>query len=423
LIRFTVLFSILYQLALFPQGTILNKNFFSPALNQNRSLKIYLPEGYDSLRTPGYPVIYFLHGGNGYGGYPYIYNALDTLIGGGYIDPVILIEPNGSGGFYGAGYYTNSVLNGNFEDFGAYDLVNYIDVTYNTIEDKNGKGIVGHSWGAYSAMRLAIKHPDIFGSVASLSGTPDLNIGVELWRPYVLNENGGSPPYSFNPYAGVFSISMFGWAGAFSPNMGKPPYYVDFPLDSNGQIVDLVMQSWQDDNPAYLVSQLTLMNELAIYFDCGTSDEFQCYQMNTAFKDSLDLLGISYEFQSYLGGHFNKINERVPIAILFLSSNMVLSEAESLVFNKRSDVFILHQNYPNPFNPSTKINFAVPQSSNVIIKVFDILGKEVETIINEEKPAGSYEVKFDATGLTSGVYFYQIKSGDYIETKKMILMK
>jgi hypothetical protein len=83
----------------------------------------------------------------------------------------------------------------------------------------------------------------------------------------------------------------------------------------------------------------------------------------------------------------------------------------------------LEQCYPNPFNPSTKIKYSIPQSSSVVIKVFDILGKEIETLVNEEKPARSYEVEFNATNLPSGVYFYQLISGNFVETKKMILLK
>jgi len=85
--------------------------------------------------------------------------------------------------------------------------------------------------------------------------------------------------------------------------------------------------------------------------------------------------------------------------------------------------FSLEQNYPNPFNPATKIKYSIPKISNVVIKIFDILGSEIETLVNEEKPAGSYDVEFIADGIPSGVYFYQLKAVDFIETKKMVLMK
>jgi hypothetical protein len=85
--------------------------------------------------------------------------------------------------------------------------------------------------------------------------------------------------------------------------------------------------------------------------------------------------------------------------------------------------YLLSNNYPNPFNPSTKIKYSVPQASQVQIKVFDVLGNEIETLVNEEKPAGTYELTWNAADLPSGVYFYQLKAGSFIETKKMLLLK
>ncbi|MBK7631516.1 MAG: T9SS type A sorting domain-containing protein [Ignavibacteriales bacterium] len=83
----------------------------------------------------------------------------------------------------------------------------------------------------------------------------------------------------------------------------------------------------------------------------------------------------------------------------------------------------LGQNFPNPFNPNTKIIWQSPVSEWQTIKVYDVLGNEVTTLVNEERPAGRYEIEFDASKLSSGVYFYQIKVGDFVSTKKMILMK
>ena len=85
--------------------------------------------------------------------------------------------------------------------------------------------------------------------------------------------------------------------------------------------------------------------------------------------------------------------------------------------------YILNQNHPNPFNPSTTIKYEIPELSFVTIKVYDVLGNEITTVVNEEKPIGNYEVEFDATGLTSGIYFYQLQAGSFVETKKMVLMK
>ncbi|MBK7500951.1 MAG: T9SS type A sorting domain-containing protein [Ignavibacteriales bacterium] len=85
--------------------------------------------------------------------------------------------------------------------------------------------------------------------------------------------------------------------------------------------------------------------------------------------------------------------------------------------------FSLEQNYPNPFNPATSIQYTISSKQNVQLLVYNVLGKEIATLVNEEKPAGNYEVNFDASKLSSGVYFYQLQAGSFVETKKMILLR
>jgi photosystem II stability/assembly factor-like uncharacterized protein len=87
------------------------------------------------------------------------------------------------------------------------------------------------------------------------------------------------------------------------------------------------------------------------------------------------------------------------------------------------EYFSLSQNYPNPFNPTTRINYQLPLFSKVSIKVFDILGREIATLVNEEKPAGNYTILFDGNKLTSGVYLYQLKAGEHVITRKFVLLK
>jgi len=97
----------------------------------------------------------------------------------------------------------------------------------------------------------------------------------------------------------------------------------------------------------------------------------------------------------------------------------------------RPNDFVLYQNYPNPFNPTTKIKYQIPnviaseakQSVLVTLKVYDAIGTVVRTLVNEEKSFGEYDVRFDASGLPSGIYFYKLEAGNYTETKKMLLLK
>ena len=102
------------------------------------------------------------------------------------------------------------------------------------------------------------------------------------------------------------------------------------------------------------------------------------------------------------------------------------SQSPSGVSNQSSGLpenYYLAQNYPNPFNPNTIISFAVPAQEFVSLKVFDVLGRQVEVLINENKEPGYYEVNFDASSLPSGTYLYEIRAGNFIDTKKMILLK
>jgi hypothetical protein len=108
-----------------------------------------------------------------------------------------------------------------------------------------------------------------------------------------------------------------------------------------------------------------------------------------------------------------------PNAIVIRETNVLsVSGDENPIKN-----FVLEQNYPNPFNPSTKISYRLPVTSKVTLKVYNALGKEIATLVNEELPAGSHEVEFNGSTLSSGVYFYQLKSNNFIETKKMIYLK
>jgi hypothetical protein len=101
------------------------------------------------------------------------------------------------------------------------------------------------------------------------------------------------------------------------------------------------------------------------------------------------------------------------------------NEIPTAVENEKSTpiAFSLKQNYPNPFNPSTKISYTVPERSNVSLKVFNLLGSEIAELVNGEIEAGTYKVNFNAVNLPSGVYLYQLKAGEFTQTKKMILLK
>jgi photosystem II stability/assembly factor-like uncharacterized protein len=142
--------------------------------------------------------------------------------------------------------------------------------------------------------------------------------------------------------------------------------------------------------------------------------------------------GETWEPENYPKGLSNFamdfVNEEVgwvfgyPGIVLKRDPNFV-SVDEPVYQGNDLNTFSLIQNYPNPFNPNTTITYSIPIAGKVSLKIFDVLGNEIATLVNEEKTTGNYTVNFDASNLTSGVYFYRIQAGDYVETKKMIYLK
>ncbi len=127
---------------------------------------------------------------------------------------------------------------------------------------------------------------------------------------------------------------------------------------------------------------------------------------------------------------WKKSNEEIIYsnpALTSLNSGAVIIHksvfAKDGVESLQPEVYTLEQNYPNPFNPTTKISFSIPEAGLVQLKVYNLLGEEVATLSNEEKLPGRYEVVFDANNLSSGVYLYSIRAGNYTESRKMILLK
>jgi hypothetical protein len=112
-------------------------------------------------------------------------------------------------------------------------------------------------------------------------------------------------------------------------------------------------------------------------------------------------------------------NDRVTIDFVATTDPTVNVERE----NGFPSNYFLAQNYPNPFNPSTSINFGIKESGNVSLKIYDVLGREVAELVNGHLPAGNYNYSFNALSLSSGVYLYKLASGDFIQTRKMILEK
>jgi hypothetical protein len=125
--------------------------------------------------------------------------------------------------------------------------------------------------------------------------------------------------------------------------------------------------------------------------------------------------------RSDYGGLLESLQGCVIDGVAYGDTSFTVVNVKKELDNPKS--FVLTQNYPNPFNPSTTIEFKIPSFGFVLLKIYDILGREVITLVSGEKQAGIYKVQFDGSSLSSGFYFYQLKAGNYVETKKMILEK
>ena len=222
-------------------------------------------------------------------------------------------------------------------------------------------------------------------------------------------ETYASVEYNINvPFTAYFDV--YGYLVPNTPWTQQARYVVYSDTDSSELIVDqsnLNKKGWQKVGTAYL----TQGNKKVLKID------------NTYLESGKYLVADAVMLM---------INRK-------LSPDVVVTDVkeEILITNKQPTEFRLEQNYPNPFNPVTKIRFTIPTSPLnpspyqgegqrerfISLIVYDVLGKEVATLVNEEKPAGTYEVEFDAKNLSSGVYFYQLKSGSFIQTKKMILLR
>jgi S-formylglutathione hydrolase FrmB len=420
-------------------GTVDIVTFYSEAMDEERVFQIYLPEGYGqdgaNLR---YPVVYFLHGVMGsHEDYPFFPELLDNLIADMGIRPVIVVKPNGnSGPWWGASYYANSVIAGNVEDFIVQDLVGYIDDHYRTIPSRHHRAISGHSMGGYGCMHLALRHPDVFGATAPMSGFHDWEIYMEVIRPVILEQNDG-PPYDYWPPGGFYTAAMFTLASVFSYNPDNPPFYFDLPLDSDGEFVEEVMDRLMLHDCRYLATEL--QRDLAIYLDCGIQDDvddFAAYPTNVSFDQTLDELGLPHETYFFDGDHDDFLEDRVTRIILWFDD--IRDDEDDYMDDYASDDYLVHKvgsGLDDSLLPSklteegTQVCFALAQSAQVEIVIYDIKGRLIRAVVDRTHAAGEYSTLWDGQdqfgrSVPAGVYFAQMRvNGDAVDAGKIVMVR
>ena len=303
---------------IFPDGIIeTNNTFYSESLNETRNYTVYLPENYYDSEND-YPVVYFLHGfGGNNNSYNAMHSSLNNMMGNEIID-MIVVSADGSTDVYDGSFYTNSILNGDYENYIAYDLVSHIDANYRTKPAKEYRALSGHSMGGYGAFRLGLYHSEIFQSLAAHSGPIHLE---SLNNPFLINailiEAFFGP---LEPDNGSITLMMFGLSSAFSPNMDNPPWYVDLPMDSSGNVDWDVFEIWQAHDPFLLIDEhIETLSMQNIYFDCGNQDELQLAPHSEDVHNKLIDYNIPHTYQTYSGSHSGQIYSRLEISFQFHS--------------------------------------------------------------------------------------------------------
>jgi steroid delta-isomerase-like uncharacterized protein len=324
-----------------PEGLVVDQ-ITSPSLEGNllgdpatREVIVYLPPCYN--QGGNFPVVYLLHGYTGNartfasdastglywpaesdfpeGG---IYGLLNDLIIAGDLKEMIVVMPDASN-MYGGSWYANSELTGNYEDYIVEDLVSYIDSNYRTIPSRDSRAIVGHSMGGYGAVKLAMKHPDVFGAVASHGGALYLDVLKGL-MPAALEENpaGITGPAPDKPMTSV----CYAMSAAFSPNFANPPFFVDLPFEyPSPEIIDVVWDRIMEHDVLTMLGTYgaNVSSLRGIYMDVGAQDEFASHFQADAFHQALDAAGIVHEYEIYSGTHYDRLFERLAISMKFLS--------------------------------------------------------------------------------------------------------
>jgi enterochelin esterase family protein len=287
----------------------------------DRDVYCYVPPGYDTS-SERYPVIYFLSGFTGTGRMHFNFDPwaesidarLDRLISADAMPPAICILPDCFTRL-GGSQYVNSSATGRYEDYVAAELVPYVDSKLRTKPGRDHRGVTGKSSGGYGALRLAMRHPDVFGALGSHAGDayfaycylpdfPKLVMGLEKY--------GGVEPF-FHAFEAMpkktddaFGVlNILAMAACYSPNP-KEPLGIDLPVKlPSGEIRPEIWEKWIDNDPVHMATRHAeaLRSMRTIFIDAGKRDEFNLHLGARIFCARLDGLGIKYTYEEFDDTH------------------------------------------------------------------------------------------------------------------------
>ena len=356
-----ILFALASTSAAFAQdGRLIREKIHAASLEKNvtgesadRSVSIYLPLGYEASPFKRYPVIYLLHGigdtdetwinpwtkGAAWQSVP---DVMNRGIAEKRFGEMIVVMPDARTN-WGGSFYTNSSATGNWEDFIVKDLVNYIDARYRTLARPESRGIAGHSMGGYGAIKLGMKHPEVYSVVYGI------NPALLGWGEDVSADN---PAFDFlltkQPktaeeavQGGFYALGIIVVAQAFSPNPKRAGTFADLPferIEGKIQKTEPAYSQWTDNMPLYMVERYAanLKKLRGLKFDSGYEDEFKHIPPTSrALSAALTKNGVNHVFEEYNGDHRNRMmgrtgrlaNEVLPYFWMLLDSNQPFSGA------------------------------------------------------------------------------------------------
>lgn len=383
------------------------KTIFSKALQQEKTYYVGLPKGYNEADTiTKYPVIIFLHGASITATdmvnslEPFLDNFLTKYLFTNLFK-VIFIIPDGSCEPYKGSFYTNSALYGNYEDYILQDMTEEVAGNYHTYTSREKWSIMGHSMGGYGAMKIALKYPQKFIGVSSLSGPLNITYFDEM-LPVLESEHGSAPPYDFT-YDGSLTKLIYSMAGAFSPNpQAVPP--IKFPVICDGKLDQQILELWDNHNAIHLIRQWKGKPAMAIHTYCGELDEYKLINPNKMFCDTLNKYNLPHTYkQDPNGDHVNSLFTSLPQGINYLYN--VMDTARIGIQTGTLEVIASNplSVYPNPANEKLYIQGSADDIQEVVI--YNLSGQKVMQVENPE-PGKCIDISL----LNKGMYFISLQS-------------
>ncbi len=306
-------------------GEALEGNLEGDAVD--RDVIVFLPPSYKKDRHRRYPVVYALHGYSiGAGQWTHEIHVPQTIEGAfaqGAKEMIVVLPDSKT--VYGGSMYSSSVTTGNFERFIAHDVVTYIDAHYRTIPDRKSRGLVGHSMGGYGAVRIGMKHPDVFGSLYVMSACCLSPMGARPANPGTQKEM--EALQSVKTPADAAGLSFFARAqlasaAAWSPDPKNPPLYLDLPVKNGSPQADVVAK-WTANAPLAFIDQYiyNLREYHAIALDVGDQDGLRFDMMK--LHQILDNYSIANSLEIYHGTHTSAVADRFQNHVIpFFSRNL-----------------------------------------------------------------------------------------------------